>query len=73
MTKKVEANPMKGKEPEYAFQMAPRCTANVARLRRCEVGTCASSTEPAVEHPKAKRMVPGSMGTTAWRLRPNVY
>ena len=37
MTKKVEANPMKGKEPEYAFQMAPRCTAKSKRSgKRCK-------------------------------------
>jgi hypothetical protein len=37
MAKKVEANPMKGEGPEYAFQKAPRCTAKSKRTgERCK-------------------------------------
>jgi|RifCSP13_3_1023840.scaffolds.fasta_scaffold84283_1 hypothetical protein len=79
MAKKVEANPMKrdqaeqGRKRKYAFQKAPRGTAKskrtgeLARLPPCVDGMFAVSMVLEAEPQRVRRMVPGSMDTTASR------
>jgi len=65
----------KEKDREYAFQKAPdaqpspRGLGNAVRLRQHEAGKFAASMGPEEEHLKAKRMAPGSTGTTARQRR----
>jgi len=69
----------KEKDREYAFdkapaaQPSPRGLASAARLLPHGGTLSAASMAPAAEHPRAKPMVLGSMGTTAKQQRPSDF